>query len=124
MNETDHGDRPGRPGEPADPLGHRRAAGADDHAEVGKHSADTFQIGAALLTDDLRVDQERVQLHRHQLLGRDRAAQHPLLPAGRFGALGENGDEAAVVVDYREPGLLRIHIGGSAGHGWPDRRGA
>ncbi len=40
--------------------------------------------------------------------------EHALLPAGGLGALGEHGDETAVVVDYRKPdGLLWIQVGGA-----------
>ena len=93
----------------AHPLGDGRASGADDHAEVGKHPADALDVPPAFLAEHGRVEQDRVELHRDQLLGRDRAAEHALLPAGGLGALGEHRDEATVVVDYREPdGLLCV----------------
>ena len=96
------------------PLGNGRASGANDHAEVGKHPADPLQVGPRFVAENGEVDQQRVQLHRHQLLRRDRAAHHPLLPARRFGALRQHGHEAAVVVDYREPdGLLCVQVLGA-----------
>ena len=103
----------------ADALGDGRATGADDHAEVGQHPADPLEVGPAFVAEHRRVEQERVQLHRHQLLGRDRAAERAQLPARRLGALGQHGDETAVVVDHREPdGLLSVHVSRSlGGHG-------
>ena len=96
----------------AHPLGDGRAAGADDHAEVGQHPADALDVVPAFVAEHGRVEQQRVELHRDQLFGRDRAGDLPLLPAGGLGALGEHRDEAAVVVDHRQPdGLLCVQSG-------------
>ena len=96
----------------ADPLGDRRAAGADDYAEIGEHSADPLQVAPAVVAQHRRVDQDRAQLHRDQLLRGDRAGDLALLPPGGLRALREDRDETAVVVDHREPdGLLRVQVG-------------
>ncbi len=51
----------------ADALGDGRALGADDDPEVGEHPADSLEELPARRPEDREVDQERVQLHRHQL---------------------------------------------------------
>ncbi len=95
--------------QPADPLGDGRAAGADDHAEVGEHLADALEVVPAFVAEDRRVEQHRVQLHRHQLLRRDRAGRVAQLPAGDLRPFGKDGDEAAVGVDDGEPdGLVWV----------------
>jgi hypothetical protein len=88
----------------AHPLGHGRAAGADDQAEVGQHRRHPLQVVPALVAEQRRVDQQRVQLHRDEVAGGNGAGVLVQLPASGPGALGEHGDEAAVVVDDRETG--------------------
>ena len=89
------------------PLGDGRAAGADDHAEIGELAADAVEVLPGFIADHSGVDQHRVQLHRDHFLGRHGAGRLAQLPAGRLRPLGEDGDEAAVGVDDAEPdGLL------------------
>ena len=88
-------------------------------AEVGQHPADPLEVGPAFVAEHRRVDQQRVQLHRHQLLGRHRAGGLAQLPAGRLRALGEDGDESAVGVDHREPdGLIGVQRFAARRCGW------
>ena len=54
----------------ANPLGDGRALGADDDAEVGQHPADPLEELPAERPEDRDVDEQGVQLHRHELLGR------------------------------------------------------
>ena len=69
----------------------------------GTDAADLLQVLPALGAEHREVDQQRVQLHRHQLLGRDAAREHAVLPAGALEALAEDREEAAVGVDHRQP---------------------
>ena len=86
----------------ADPLGDGRALGADDHPEVGEHPADALEELPAERPEHRDVDQDRVELHRHQLLGRHVRGVDAVLPAGGVEAPPEHVQEAAVVVDYGE----------------------
>ena len=86
----------------ADPLGHGRAAGADDDAEVGEQAADPVEVAPRLVAEHRRVDQQGVQLHRDQLVGGHGAAGGTQQPARRLGALGKDGDETGIGVDHRE----------------------
>ena len=109
--------------QPSNPLGDRGATGADDHAEVRQHPADPLEVAPGFVAKHRQVDQQRIQLHRHQLLGWDRAAQHALLPARCLGALREHGDETAVVVDHREAnGLLCVQVAALSMARWTARR--
>ena len=106
--------------QPAHPLRHRRAAGADDQAEVGEHRGDTLQVVPAFVAQQRRVDQQGVELHRHQIARGHRAGALAQLPARRVGALGKNGDEATVVIDYRKTdGLLWVGLYAPAAGEWP-----
>ena len=86
----------------ANPLGDGRASGADDDAEIGEQAADPVEVAPRLVAQHRRVNQQRVQLHRHQLVGRNRATGGAQQPARRLGALGKNGDETGIGVDHRE----------------------
>ena len=87
----------------ADPLGDGRLRGADEHAQAGDRAADLLEELPALGPEHGEVDQQGVQLHRHQLLDRDGAREHAVLPAGAIKALAEDGEESAVGVDHRQP---------------------
>ena len=67
--------------------------------EVGEHSADPLQELPGQRAEQRGIDEEGVQLHRRQLLGRHRPGENPVLVAGRLEALGEHVNEAGVVVD-------------------------
>ena len=86
-----------------DTLGDAGRTRADDHGQVGQHPAYALQIGPAVLAKNRGVEDDRTQLHRHQLLGRGGAGEMAVLPAGRLDPLGEHANEAAVVVYDREP---------------------
>src|SRR3954471_12125774 len=107
----DPGDRLlGRPGlahpvahaepEGTDPLRDRRAAGADDEAELRQQPGDPLEVGPGFVPEQGRVDQQRVQLHRHEVSWRHGPGAAAEGPAGSFGTLGKDGDEAAVGVDH------------------------
>ena len=93
----------------AHPLGHGRAPGADDHAEIGEHPADPLRGSpSASSPSTAGSSSSAFSFIATSSSGGMRAGDLALLPAGRFGALGQHRDETAVVVDYREPdGLLR-----------------
>ena len=83
----------------AHPLGDGGAAGDDDQAEVGQHRGDPFEVGPGFVAQHGRVDEERIQLHRHQVARRHGAGLLAEMPTGRLSAAGEDGDETAVGVE-------------------------
>src|SRR4051794_5338446 len=77
--------------EGANPLRDGRLRGADEHAEAGDRAADLLQEIPALWTQDGEVDQHSVQLHRQQVLDRQTAAEHAMLPRRPVQALLQDG---------------------------------
>ena len=114
--------RLGHPGvgaepQPADPLGDRRRAGADDHGQAREPRADALEVLPAAGAEDREVDDQRVQPHRHQRVGRGRRRQRAVLPPERVEPVGQHLHESRVAVDDRQPeplvGRAAVSPGGS-----------
>ena len=83
----------------ADALGDRAGACADDHHLRRGGRAEPAEIGPGLAAEQRRIDHDRVQAHRGQLLDRGRAREQLGAPADGADPLREHLREAAVGVD-------------------------
>ena len=75
---------------PADALGDGRARRADDDRQVGKQPADALEEIPAERAEEREVDQQGVELHRHELVDGHARAVDAVLPAGRVEAPREH----------------------------------
>jgi hypothetical protein len=95
----------------ADALRHGRSLAANDEGQVREHPADGFDEVPRGFAENRRVDHDRVQLHCDELVGRDGARKHAVLPPRGLEPLREDPDEAAVGVDDGKPdgAWLSVH---------------
>ena len=76
---------------------------ADDHAEPGHHPRDPLEERPRVVGGEHgEVDEQRVDLHRHELVGRDGTAEDAVLPAGGVEPLAEHLEKGAVAIDDRD----------------------
>ena len=87
--------------QPAHALGHRRAAGADDHAQRRQPLADLLEVAPARGAEHGEVDHEHVEPHRHERVGRHGAREHAVLPARGVEPVREHLQEARVGIEHR-----------------------
>src|SRR5204863_6492930 len=73
---------------------------ADDHTKVGHHPADPLDEVPGEWPEERRIDDERVQLHCRELLGRHRSREDAVLGARPLQALRQDADEPGVVVEH------------------------
>ncbi len=79
-----------------------RVGGANDNAQVGKHSANPIEEVPGIGLNQAWIDEQRRQPHCCEILERDAAGEHAVLPSRGFEALCEHLEEAAVGIDDRE----------------------